>query len=171
MSEKVTELRVGLDAGVMPPAKIKVIGVGGGGVNAVNRMIEARLEGVEFLVANTDSQSLTLSRAPVKIQLGTKLSNGLGAGANPEIGRRAALEDTEKIIEALEEADMVFVTAGLGGGTGTGAAPIIASLAMELGALTVAVVTKPFGFEGKRRLAQAERGIEELMGSVGTVIV
>jgi len=171
MTDKITDFRIDLEEKPRPPANIKVIGVGGGGVNAVNRMIEARLEGVEFLVANTDSQSLTLSRAPVKIQLGTKLSNGLGAGANPEIGHRAALEDTEKIIEALEEADMVFVTAGLGGGTGTGAAPIIASLAMELGALTVAVVTKPFGFEGKRRLAQAERGIEELMGSVGTVIV
>jgi cell division protein FtsZ len=171
MTDKVTELRIDLEDKPRPPANIKVIGVGGGGVNAVNRMIEARLEGVEFLVANTDVQSLALSRAPVKLQLGTKLSNGLGAGANPEIGRRAALEDTDKIIEALEEADMVFVTAGLGGGTGTGAAPIIASLAMELGALTVAVVTKPFGFEGKRRLNQAERGVEELMGSVGTVIV
>jgi cell division protein FtsZ len=165
------ELRVGIDNGPQPPAKIKVVGVGGGGVNAVNRMIEARLEGVEFLVANTDLQSLRLSRAPVKIQIGSKLSNGLGAGANPEVGRRAALEDTDKLIDALEGADMVFVTAGLGGGTGTGAAPIVASLANELGALTVAVVTKPFGFEGKRRMAQAEQGIAELMQSVGTVIV
>jgi cell division protein FtsZ len=165
------ELRVGMDNGPQPPAKIKVVGVGGGGVNAVNRMIEARLEGVEFLVANTDLQSLRLSRAPVKIQIGSKLSNGLGAGANPEVGRRAALEDTDKLIDALEGADMVFVTAGLGGGTGTGAAPIVASLANELGALTVAVVTKPFGFEGKRRMAQAEQGIAELMQSVGTVIV
>ena len=171
MSDKVTELRVGIDNGPQPPAKIKVVGVGGGGVNAVNRMIEARLEGVEFLVANTDLQSLRLSRAGVKIQIGSKLSNGLGAGANPEIGRRAALEDTDKLIDALEGADMVFVTAGLGGGTGTGAAPIVASLANELGALTVAVVTKPFGFEGKRRMAQAEQGIAELMQSVGTVIV
>ena len=171
MSDKVTELRVGMDNGPQPPAKIKVVGVGGGGVNAVNRMIEARLEGVEFLVANTDLQSLRLSRAPVKIQIGSKLSNGLGAGANPEIGRRAALEETDKLIEALEGSDMVFVTAGLGGGTGTGAAPIVASLANELGALTVAVVTKPFGFEGKRRMAQAEQGIAELMQSVGTVIV
>ena len=171
MSDKVTELRVGLDNGPQPPAKIKVVGVGGGGVNAVNRMIEARLEGVEFLVANTDLQSLRLSRAPLKIQIGSKLSNGLGAGANPEVGRRAALEDTDKLIDALEGADMVFVTAGLGGGTGTGAAPIVASLANELGALTVAVVTKPFGFEGKRRMAQAEQGIAELMQSVGTVIV
>ncbi|MGE5206460.1 MAG: cell division protein FtsZ, partial [Chlamydiota bacterium] len=171
MSDKVTELRVGLDNGPQPPAKIKVVGVGGGGVNAVNRMIEARLEGVEFLVANTDLQSLRLSHAPLKIQIGSKLSNGLGAGANPEVGRRAALEDTDKLIDALEGADMVFVTAGLGGGTGTGAAPIVASLANELGALTVAVVTKPFGFEGKRRMAQAEQGIAELMQSVGTVIV
>ncbi|HTM90501.1 MAG TPA: cell division protein FtsZ [Terriglobales bacterium] len=171
MSDKVMELRVGMDNGPQPPAKIKVVGVGGGGVNAVNRMIEARLEGVEFLVANTDLQSLRLSRAPVKIQIGSKLSNGLGAGANPEVGRRAALEDTDKLIDALEGSDMVFVTAGLGGGTGTGAAPIVASLANELGALTVAVVTKPFGFEGKRRMAQAEQGIAELMQSVGTVIV
>src|SRR5438105_14520986 len=132
-------------------AKIKVVGVGGGGGNAVNRMIDASLEGVDFIVANTDLQALKMARAPVKIQLGVKLTNGLGAGANPEVGRRGALEDAEKIIEALEGADMVFVTAGLGGGTGTGAAPIIASLASEMGALTVAVVTKPFAFEGKRR--------------------
>src|SRR5437588_6815017 len=171
MSEKVTELRVGLDAGVMPPAKIKVVGVGGGGVNAVNRMIEARLEGVEFMVANTDLQSLRTSRAPLKIQLGSKISNGLGAGANPEVGRKAALEDTDKLLDALEGADMVFVTAGLGGGTGTGAAPIIASLANEMGALTVAVVTKPFAFEGKRRMQQADAGISELMQSVDTTIV
>src|SRR5215470_5879781 len=152
-------------------AKIKVIGVGGGGGNAVNRMICAGLEGVEFVVANTDLQALQMSRAPVKIQLGTKLTNGLGAGANPEIGRRGALEDADKIIEVLEGADMVFVTAGLGGGTGTGAAPIIASLASEMGALTVAVVTKPFAFEGKRRLNQAERGMSELVESVDTMIV
>src|SRR5437868_5784183 len=171
MSEKVTEFRVSMEPGVQPPAKIKVVGVGGGGVNAVNRMIEARLEGVEFLVANTDMQSLRLARAAVKIQIGSKLSNGLGAGANPEIGRRAALEETDQLIDALEGADMVFVTAGLGGGTGTGAAPIVASLANELGALTVAVVTKPFAFEGKRRMAQAEQGINDLMQSVGTVIV
>jgi cell division protein FtsZ len=152
-------------------AKIKVIGVGGGGGNAVNRMIDARMEGVEFVVANTDLQALQMSRAPVKIQLGTKLTNGLGAGANPEVGRRAALEDTDKIIEALEGSDMVFVTTGLGGGTGTGAAPIIASLASEMGALTVAVITKPFGFEGKRRMTQAERGLSELIESVDTMIV
>src|SRR6202171_769419 len=152
-------------------AKIKVIGVGGGGGNAVNRMIDAGVEGIEFIVANTDLQALRMSRAPVKLQLGVKLTNGLGAGANPEVGRKAALEDSDKIIEALEGADMVFVTAGLGGGTGTGAAPIIASLASEMGALTVAVVTKPFAFEGKRRLAQAERGLAELIDSVDTMIV
>jgi cell division protein FtsZ len=152
-------------------AKIKVIGVGGGGGNAVNRMIDASLEGVDFVVANTDLQALQMSRAEVKIQLGVKLTNGLGAGANPEVGRKAALEDADKIIEALEGADMVFVTAGLGGGTGTGAAPIIASLASEMGALTVAVVTKPFAFEGKRRMSQAERGMNELIESVDTTIV
>jgi cell division protein FtsZ len=144
-------------------AKIKVIGVGGGGSNAVNRMISARVEGVEFVVANTDLQALQMSQAPVKIQLGVKLTNGLGAGANPDVGKKAALEDTDKIIEALEGADMVFVTAGLGGGTGTGAAPVIASLASEMGALTVAVVTKPFPFEGKKRFQQAERGLAELL--------
>ena len=152
-------------------AKIKVIGVGGGGGNAVNRMIEAHVEGVEFIVANTDAQALRSSRAPVKIQLGMKLTSGLGAGANPDVGRRAAIEDSEKIIEALEGADMVFVTAGLGGGTGTGAAPVIASLASELGALTVAVITRPFAFEGKRRLLQADRGVQELLESVDTMIV
>src|SRR6201987_4800540 len=151
--------------------KIKRIGVGGGGGNAVNRMIDAGMEGIEFVTANTDLQALRMSRAPVKIQLGVKLTNGLGAGANPEVGRKAALEDSDKIIEALEGADMVFVTTGLGGGTGTGAAPIIASLASEMGALTVAVVTKPFAFEGKRRMQQAERGISELMDSVDTTIV
>ncbi len=152
-------------------AKIKVIGVGGGGGNAVNRMIQARVEGVEFIAANTDVQALQLCEAPVKLQLGVKLTSGLGAGANPDVGRRAALEDSDKIIEALEGADMVFVTAGLGGGTGTGAAPVIASLASEMGALTVAVVTRPFGFEGKRRMKQAERGMQELLESVDTMIV
>jgi len=151
-------------------ARIKVIGVGGGGLNAVNRMIDEGLEGVEFIVTNTDLQALQLSRAPVKIQIGAKLTQGLGAGANPEVGRKAALEDTDKLIEVLEGADMVFVTAGLGGGTGTGAAPIVASLANELGALTVAVVTKPFSFEGKRRMQQAEQGLAELAESVDTVI-
>ncbi|HUA91562.1 MAG TPA: cell division protein FtsZ [Terracidiphilus sp.] len=152
-------------------ARIKVIGVGGGGGNAVNRMIQARMEGVEFIAANTDVQALKLSHAPVKLQLGVRLTAGLGAGANPDVGRRAALEDSEKIIEALEGADLVFVTAGLGGGTGTGAAPVIASLASEMGILTVAVITRPFGFEGKRRLQQAERGLKELLESVDTMIV
>jgi len=152
-------------------ARIKVIGVGGGGGNAVNRMIQAKMEGVEFIAANTDVQALKLSQAPVKLQLGVRLTSGLGAGANPDVGRRAALEDSEKIIEALEGADMVFVTAGLGGGTGTGAAPVIASLASEMGILTVAVITRPFAFEGKRRLQQAERGLKELLESVDTMIV
>lgn len=151
-------------------AVIKVVGVGGGGGNAVNHMIDAHIEGIQFLVANTDLQALKKSLAPVKLQLGAKLTKGLGAGANPEVGRDAALEDTEKIIEALEGADMVFVTVGLGGGTGTGAAPIIASLAAELGALTVAVVTKPFPFEGRHRLRQAEAGLEELRSVVDTLI-
>ena len=152
-------------------AKIKVIGVGGGGSNAVNRMIRAKVEGVEFIAANTDLQALKLSQAPVKLQLGAKLTKGLGAGANPEIGRKAALEDTDKIIEALEGADMIFITAGLGGGTGSGAAPVVTSLASELGALTVAVTTKPFAFEGKRRMVQAEQALSELVGCVDTVIV
>ncbi len=152
-------------------ARIKVIGVGGGGGNAVNRMIQAHMEGVEFIAANTDVQALKNCQAPIKLQLGVRLTSGLGAGANPDVGRRAALEDSEKIIEALEGADMVFVTAGLGGGTGTGAAPVIASLASEMGILTVAVITKPFVFEGKRRLQQAERGLKELLESVDTMIV
>ncbi len=153
-----------------PAARIKVIGVGGGGGNAVNRMIDAHLDGVDFIVANTDVQALKLAQAPVKIQLGSKLTSGRGAGSDPQVGRQAALEDTEKILEVLEGADMVFVTAGLGGGTGTGAAPVIASLANELGALTVAVVTKPFQFEGKRRMAQAEQGLRDLAEAVDTVI-
>src|SRR5579872_7055399 len=165
------EIRIQFHDEEIRGAKIKVIGVGGGGGNAVNRMIAAHMEGVEFIAANTDRQALHLSQAPIKIQLGVKLTNGLGAGANPDVGRRAALEDSEKILEALEGADMVFVTAGLGGGTGTGAAPVIASLASEMGALTVAVVTRPFAFEGKRRMAQAERGMQELLDSVDTMIV
>jgi cell division protein FtsZ len=151
-------------------ARIKVIGIGGGGGNAVNRMIDCGIEGIEFLVANTDLQALKRSKAPIKIQLGSKLTKGLGAGANPVVGREAALEDTDKIIEVLEGADMVFVTTGLGGGTGTGGAPIIASLATELEALTVAVVTKPFHFEGRRRMQQAENGVRELRECVDTVI-
>jgi len=169
--KKETDIRISFNEETRNDAKIKVIGVGGGGGNAVNRMIDAGMEGIEFITANTDLQALRMSRAPMKIQLGVKLTNGLGAGASPEIGRKAALEDSDKIIEALEGADMVFVTTGLGGGTGTGAAPIIASLASEMGALTVAVVTKPFAFEGKRRMQQAERGVSELMESVDTTIV
>src|SRR5580700_9696221 len=165
------EMRIQFHEESVRGARIKVIGVGGGGGNAVNRMIQARMEGVEFITANTDVQALKLSQAPVKLQLGVRLTSGLGAGANPDVGRRAALEDSEKIIEALEGADMVFVTAGLGGGTGTGAAPVIASLASEMGALTVAVVTRPFSFEGKRRMQQAERGMSELLEGVDTMIV
>lgn len=171
MRQADAEVRIQFNEEPRNNAKIKVIGVGGGGGNAVNRMICAGVEGVEFIVANTDLQALQMSHAPVKIQLGTKLTNGLGAGANPEMGRRGALEDADKIIESLEGADMVFVTTGLGGGTGTGAAPIIASLASEMGALTVAVVTKPFAFEGRRRMAQAERGLAELIDSIDTTIV
>jgi len=165
------EIRISCNDDTRTDACIKVIGVGGGGGNAVNRMIDAGMDGIEFIVANTDLQALRMSRAPQKIQLGVKLTNGLGAGANPEIGRKAALEDSDKIIEALEGADMVFVTTGLGGGTGTGATPIIASLASEMGALTVAVVTKPFGFEGRRRMQQADHGVAELMDSIDTTIV
>jgi len=171
MTSKDGGIRISFSEELQQGAKIKVFGVGGGGSNAVNRMIRARVEGVEFIAANTDLQALKLSHAPVKLQLGAKLTKGLGAGANPEIGRKAALEDTEKIIGALEGADMVFITTGLGGGTGSGAAPVVASLASELGALTVAVVTKPFAFEGKRRMLQAEQALAELVGSVDTVIV
>jgi cell division protein FtsZ len=169
--DQASEMRIQFHDQAPRGARIKVIGVGGGGGNAVNRMIQAGLEGVEFIAANTDVQALKLSEAPIKLQLGVRLTSGLGAGANPDIGRRAALEDSEKIIEALEGADMVFVTAGLGGGTGTGAAPVIASLASEMGILTVAVITRPFAFEGKRRLQQAERGLKELIDSVDTMIV
>src|SRR5258707_71897 len=151
-------------------ARIKGIGIGGGGSNAVNRMVQAGFEGVEFIVANTDLQALRTNAAPVKLQIGSKLTKGLGAGADPNVGRQAALEDTEKIIQALDGADMIFVTTGLGGGPGTGAAPVIASLASELGALTVAVVTKPFKFEGKKRHIQAERGLEALRDCVDTII-
>ena len=154
----------------MSGASLKVVGIGGGGCNAVNRMIEAGIEGVEFIAANTDVQALRQSRAAIKLQLGAKLTKGLGAGADPEVGRQAALEDTEKIIELLEGSDMVFITAGLGGGTGGGSAPIISSLASELGALTVAVVTKPFHFEGKKRMSQAEQALAELKEGADTVI-
>jgi cell division protein FtsZ len=162
--------RLGFVEGTEPTARIKVIGVGGGGGNAVNRMIASRITGVEFLAANTDLQALKASHAPARVQLGAKLTKGLGCGADPDVGRQAALEDTERILEAIEGADMVFITAGLGGGTGTGGAPIVASLASELGALTVAVVTKPFTFEGRRRQMQAEEGMRELREQVDTLI-
>jgi cell division protein FtsZ len=152
-------------------ARIKVIGIGGGGGNAVNTMIGSKLSGVDFMVANTDAQSLQASQAPVRIQLGSMVTKGLGAGANPEIGRRAALEDQEQIREYLEGSDMIFITAGMGGGTGTGGAPVLARVARVVGALTVGVVTKPFIFEGKKRMRQAEEGIEELKASVDTLIV
>jgi cell division protein FtsZ len=153
-----------------PPAKIKVVGIGGAGGNAVNRMIQAKIGGVEFIAANTDIQALRNSIASIKLQIGCKLTNGLGCGAVPEKGEQAALEDTERIIELLDGADMVFITAGMGGGTGTGAAPIIASLATELGALTVGVVTKPFAFEGRKRQLYAEEGISKLKEAVDTLI-
>ncbi|GBC76852.1 Cell division protein FtsZ [bacterium HR08] len=168
--ELVSNLRIDFADEATNGAVIKVIGVGGGGGNAINHMIEAGVEGVQFIAANTDLQALKTSKAPIKIQLGAKLTKGLGAGANPEVGRQAALEDTEKILELVEGADMVFITAGLGGGTGTGAAPIIASLAVEVGALTVAVVTKPFHFEGRRRMQVAEQGLRELRECVDTLI-
>ena len=152
-------------------AKIKVIGVGGGGNNAVNRMIESGVKGVEFIVANTDLQVLNNSKAPVKIQIGSELTNGLGAGANPQIGKEAAIESKEELKAALDGADMVFITCGMGGGTGTGAAPVIAEIAQEIGALTVGIVTKPFTFEGKRRMQQAYDGIDELKEHVDTLIV
>ena len=163
-------IKIFMDEPPITGARIKVLGVGGGGGNAVNRMIDAGIKGVEFIVANTDVQALNASKAPIKIQLGSKLTRGLGAGANPEVGRDAALEDHEKLLDVLEGSDMVFVTTGLGGGTGTGAAPVVASLAIELGALTVAVVTKPFNVEGKKRMLQAERGLAELRGCVDTII-
>ena len=158
------------DTADMVPAKIKVIGVGGGGGNAVNRMIDTHMRGIEFVAANTDLQALRKCRAGTKLQIGEALTRGLGVGGDPELGRKSALEDTERMLELLEGADMVFLTAGLGGGTGTGAAPIIASLAAEIGALTVAVVTKPFVFEGRRRMELAEQGLEELRGAVDTLI-
>lgn len=152
------------------PAKIKVVGIGGGGGNAVNRMIASKLSGIEFIAANTDLQALRRCEAETKLQLGRKITRGLGAGADPDIGRNSALEDTDKILDVLNGADMVFLAAGLGGGTGTGAVPIIGSLSAEVGALTVAVVTKPFAFEGRRRMLIAERGLEELHKAVDTVI-
>lgn len=152
-------------------AKIKVIGIGGGGCNAVNRMISSGLKGVDFIVANTDVQALNRSLATTKLQIGSELTDGLGAGANPEIGREAALESKAAIEDALKGADMVFITCGMGGGTGTGAAPVVAEIAQELGALTVGIVTKPFSFEGKKRMEQAVKGLEELKKHVDTIIV
>ena len=163
-------LRITLEEASRAGARITVIGVGGGGGNAVNRMVISGLQGVDFFVANTDIQALKGNAAPNKIQLGAKITKGLGAGADPILGRQSALEDTDKILQALDGADMVFVTTGLGGGTGTGAAPVIASLASELGALTIAVVTKPFAFEGKKRALRAEHGLEELRECVDSVI-
>ncbi len=151
-------------------AQIKVVGVGGGGNNAVNRMIESGLRGVEFIAINTDKQALYTSKAEQKIQIGEKLTKGLGAGANPEVGRKAAEESRDDILKLLQGADMVFVTAGMGGGTGTGAAPIVAEIAKEMGILTVGVVTKPFTFEGKRRMSHAEMGIQDLKGRVDTLV-
>jgi cell division protein FtsZ len=163
-------LRLTFEGQARPAATIKVVGVGGGGGNAVNRMVEVGLNGVEFIAANTDLQALDHNRASVKMQIGRKLTKGRGAGADPNVGRQAALEDTDDILRTLSGADMIFVTTGLGGGTGTGAAPVIASLASELGALTIAVVTKPFRFEGRRRAIQAEAGLEALREAVDTVI-
>lgn len=164
------KIQIFIDEPPVTGARIKVIGVGGGGGNAVNRMIKAGVKGVEFIAANTDVQALEASKAPIKLQLGDKITRGLGAGANPEVGRMAALEDHVKIMDVLEGADMVFVTAGLGGGTGTGAAPVVASLAYDLGILTVAVVTKPFKVEGPKRMKYAEAGLEELRSCVDTII-
>ena len=165
-----SSLRLTLDDESRAGARIRVIGVGGGGGNAVNRMVKSGLQGVDFIVANTDIQALQANGAPSKIQLGVKLTKGLGAGADPNLGREAALENTNELIEALDGADMVFVTTGLGGGTGTGAAPVIANLASELGCLTVAVVTKPFQFEGKQRATRADEGLDKLRDSVDSVI-
>ncbi len=165
-----SSVSLALDEGLSGGAKIRVVGIGGGGCNAINRMIESGIDGVEFIAANTDVQALRQSLAGMKIQLGEKLTKGLGAGSDPQIGRKAALEDTEKLIELLDGSDMVFVTAGLGGGTGTGGAPILASLATELNCLTVAVVTTPFSFEGRKRMVQARQGICDLEECADTVI-
>ncbi len=164
------DLKFEIQDETLPGTRIKVIGVGGGGSNAVARMISEGLTGVEFHILNTDMQALRASTVPNKLAIGAKITNGLGAGSDPAIGRQAALEDTERIVEIIEGADMVFITAGLGGGTGTGAAPVVASLAKELGALAVAVVTKPFDFEGPRRRRQADQGLLELASTVDTVI-
>src|SRR5215468_4102805 len=170
MDSDLDDLKYELEEEARMGTRIKVIGVGGGGCNAVARMVAEGLEGVEFYAMNTDAQALAACNVPNKLQLGTKITSGLGAGANPEIGRQAALENTDAIVELLQGADMVFVTAGMGGGTGTGAAPVIASLAKELDALTIAVVTKPFGFEGPRKMRMAEDGLARLANTVDTVI-
>jgi cell division protein FtsZ len=170
MDMDMDDLKYEMEEEARTGTRIKVIGVGGGGCNAVARMVAEGLEGVEFYAMNTDIQALSACHVPNKLQLGAKITKGLGAGSNPETGRQAALENTDQIVELLQGADMVFVTAGLGGGTGTGAAPVIASLAKELDALTVAVVTKPFGFEGPRRMRMAEEGLARLAGTVDTVI-
>ena len=170
MEADINDLKYEIEDEVQAGARIKVVGVGGGGCNAVARMVQEGLEGVEFYAMNTDLQALNACAVPNRLQLGAKITNGLGAGSNPEIGRQAALENTDRIVEVLQGADMVFVTSGLGGGTGTGAAPVIASLSKELDALTVAVVTKPFGFEGARRKRLAEEGLNKLAATVDTVI-
>lgn len=170
MDDDVDDLKYEIEEELAQGTRIKVVGVGGGGCNAVARMVQEGLDGVEFFALNTDAQALKACPVPNKLQIGTKITNGLGAGSNPDIGRQAALENTDAIVELLQGSDMVFVTAGLGGGTGTGAAPVIASLAKELDALTVAVVTKPFGFEGARRMRLAEQGMTKLASTVDTVI-
>ncbi len=161
----------GLDVGPENVVSIKVIGVGGGGNNVVNRMVQSGAKGVEFVAVNTDKQALSVSSATYKIQIGEKLTHGQGAGSNPEIGRKSAEENRAQIAKALENTDMVFITAGMGGGTGTGGAPIVADIAREAGVLTVGVVTKPFGFEGRRRMAQAEQGIEDLKDKVDSLVI
>jgi cell division protein FtsZ len=170
-SDASSGLKISLEEVGVQGAKIKVVGVGGGGGNAINRMVEMGLKGADFISINTDLQVLQTAKAPIRLQIGGNLTKGLGAGSNPEIGRQAALEDADKIMELMEGADMIFITAGMGGGTGTGAAPVIASLANELGALTVSIVTKPFSFEGRRRTMQAEQGLKELKSCVDTIIV
>ena len=166
-----TQVKISLEENGLQGARIKVVGVGGGGGNAINHMVEQGLNGAEFIAINTDLQSLRISKAPVRLQIGVTLTKGLGAGANPNVGRQAAMEDADKIMEMLEGADMVFITGGMGGGTATGAAPVIASFAHEMGALTVAVVTKPFSFEAKQRAKQAEEGLKELRSCVDSIIV
>ncbi len=171
MPGNLSSVKISLEDEGLQGARIKVVGIGGGGGNAINRMVEMGLKGAEFISINTDLQALQNSKAPVRLQIGANLTKGLGAGANPEMGRQAALEDASKILELLDGSDMIFITAGMGGGTGTGAAPVLASLSNEIGALTVAVVTKPFGFEGRRRAQQAEQGLKELRSCIDTIVV